>query len=177
MAKDVIVVVQRDAMPVEKESLDILLISTTGAQPVKTYRDVASVEAVFGEGGPTPNTKIVRKATTLMNQGKTTLAETLVNKFKIVGFAPPSATPSKPAAFTIDCPAANLEQPIPAEKAIKVKIGGDDNAVIDVTTDTEITDAADIVALLGGTSFTKGGKTWNGFLFGGPFEKSEPSSF
>lgn len=31
MAKDVIVVVKRDALPTTKESLDILLISTTGA--------------------------------------------------------------------------------------------------------------------------------------------------
>lgn len=34
MAKDVIVVVQRDALPKDKESLDILLVSTTGAYPV-----------------------------------------------------------------------------------------------------------------------------------------------
>lgn len=162
MAKDVIVVVKRDAMPTAKESLDILLISTTGAQPVKTYRDVESVKAVFGEDGPTPNAKIVRKATTLMNQGKTTLAETLVNKFKIVGFAPPSATPAQPSVFTIDCPAGKLDQPIPGKKTIRVKIGGDDNAVIDVTTASKLTDAADIVALLNGTSFTKGGKTYTG---------------
>ena len=92
MAKDVIVVVQRDALPSTKESLDILLVSTTGAYPVKTYRDVASVEAVFGPAGESPNSKVVRKATTLLNQGKTTLADTLVNKFKIVGFEPTSAT-------------------------------------------------------------------------------------
>ena len=91
-AKDVIVVVQRDAMPKEKENLDILFISTTGAQPVKVYRDVPTVEAVFGEKGTTPNAKIVRKVTTLLNQGKTTLAETLTSKFKIVGFEPPSAS-------------------------------------------------------------------------------------
>ena len=79
MAKDVIVVVKRDALPTTKESLDILLISTTGAQPVGVYRDVESVKAVYGDDGKTPNSKIVRKATTLMNQGKTTLAETLVS--------------------------------------------------------------------------------------------------
>ena len=71
MARDVVVVVQRDALPKEKESLDILFISTTGAQPVRVYRDVATVKAVFGEDGPTPNAKIVRKVTTLLNQGKT----------------------------------------------------------------------------------------------------------
>ena len=83
MAKDVIVVVQRDALPKEKENLDILLVSTTGEYPVAVYRDIPSVEAVFGPSGPCPNAKIVRKATTLLNQGKTTLADTLVNKFKI----------------------------------------------------------------------------------------------
>ena len=90
MAKDVIVVVQRDALPKTKESLDILLVSTTGAQPVQVYRDVESVKAVYGPDGPTPNAKVVRKAQTLLNQGKTTLATTLVNKFKLGGFEPPS---------------------------------------------------------------------------------------
>ena len=101
MAKDVIVVVQRDALPTEKESLDILLVSTTGEYPVDTYRDVASVEAVYGPDGPCPNAKIVRKATTLFNQGKTTLAETLLDKFKIVSFAPPSASPATTASFAV----------------------------------------------------------------------------
>lgn len=57
MAKDVIVVVQRDALPTEKESLDILLVSTTGEYPVDTYRDVASVEAVYGLTAPAPMQK------------------------------------------------------------------------------------------------------------------------
>lgn len=90
MAKDVIVVVQRDALPSEKESLDILLVSTAGEYAVDTYRDVASVEAVYGENGACPNAKVVRKATTLFNQGKTSLADTLISKLKIVSFAEPS---------------------------------------------------------------------------------------
>ena len=40
MAKDVIVVVQRDALPNTTESLDILLIATAGAYPVAVYRDI-----------------------------------------------------------------------------------------------------------------------------------------
>ena len=51
MAKDVVVVVQRDALPTEKESLDLLLISTTGDYPVGLYRDVESIEQVYGEEG------------------------------------------------------------------------------------------------------------------------------
>ena len=122
MAKDVIVVVQRDALPTEKESLDILLVSTTGEYPVDTYRDVASVEAVYGPDGPCPNAKIVRKATTLFNQGKTTLAETLLDKFKIVSFAPPSASPATTASFAVTFAGAPS---IEASKTLWARIGGD----------------------------------------------------
>ena len=160
MARDVIVVVQRDALPTEKESLDILFISTTGAQPVKVYRDVPSVEAVYGEDGPTPNAKIIRKVTTLLNQGKTTLAETLVNKFKIVGFEPPSAKPALPATLTVTFPADTLEQSIAADKELWVKFGGDDNAVIKLTTEDEITTGVELAALFADSSFSKGGKTY-----------------
>ena len=157
MANDVIVVVQRNALPTEKESLDILLVSTTGAYPVDTYRDVASVEAVYGPDGPCPNAKVVRKATTLLNQGKTTLAESLVDKFKIVSFEPPSATPASPATFAI---AFAGETSIAASKDLWVRIGGDDKAVVEITTNAEITTAAQLAALFADTSFTKGGKTY-----------------
>ncbi len=160
MAKDVIVVVQRDALPKEKESLDILLVSTTGTQPVQVYRDVESVEMIYGADGPTPNAKIVRKATTLLNQGKTTLADTLVGKFKIVGFEPPSNSPALPASFTIDFTKVVFAEAIPADKSLWVKIGGDDKALIELTTADEIADATQLAALFSDTSFTKGGKTY-----------------
>jgi len=166
MARDVIVVVKRDAMPVEKENLDILFISTTGAQPVKVYRDVPTVEAVYGENGPTPNAKIVRKVTTLLNQGKTTLAETLMNKFKIVGFEPPSSKPALPAAFTVTFPADTLAQPIAADAELWVKIGGDDNVVINLTAVDEVTTGTELAALFADTSFTKAGKTYNASVTG-----------
>ena len=157
MARDVIVVVQRDALPTEKESLDILLVSTTGEYPVGTYRDVASVEAVYGPDGPCPNAKIVRKATTLLNQGKTTLAETLLDKFKIVSFEPPSSSPALPATFAITLAAV---QSIEAEKDLWVRIGGNDNTVVDIKTDTAVTTGAQLAALFADTSFTVGGKTY-----------------
>lgn len=166
MARDVIVVVQRDALPTEKENLDILFISTTGTQPVKVYRDVAAVEAVFGENGSTPNAKIVRKVTTLLNQGKTTLAETLMNRFKIVGFEPPSAKPAIPATFSVTFPADALERPIEAGKEMWVKFGGDDNAVVKLTTADEITTGPKLAALFTGTSFTKGGRIYNAGIDG-----------
>lgn len=163
MAKDVIVVVQRDALPTEKESLDILLVSTTGEYPVGTYRDVASVEAVFGPDGPCPNSKVVRKATTLLNQGKTTLAESLVDKFKIVSFEPPSATPATTATFAITFAG---EPAVEADKDLWVRIGGDDKAVVEVTAAEAVTTAEQLAALFSDTSFTKGGKTYAAAVVG-----------
>jgi hypothetical protein len=166
MAKDVIVVVQRDALPKQKESLDILLVSTTGAYPVNVYRDIPSVEAVYGPSGSCPNSKVVRKATTLLNQGKTTLADTLVGKFKIVSFDPPSASPALPATFAVELTDAALDSPVPAATDFWVKIGGDENAVVEISTIAEITNEVQFAALFDGTSFTKGGKTYTAAVNG-----------
>lgn len=167
MAKDVIVVVQRDALPTTKESLDILLISTTGAQPVGVYRDVESVKDVYGDDGNTPNSKIVRKATTLLNQGKTTLAETLVNKFKIVGFEPPTASPAVAAAFKIDFDDDVFAfDPPAANQKLYVRIGGDDKAVVTLTAKVEIADGAKLAAQFKGATFSKGGKTYTAAVKG-----------
>lgn len=160
MAKDVIVVVQRDALPKQKESLDILLVSTGGAYPVDVYRDIASVEAIYGPDGPCPNAKVVRKATTLFNQGKTTLAASLVNKFKIVSFEPPTRTAARSAVFTFTFPNEDLLQPLEAGTSFWVKIGGDDKTVIEITATAIITKWSQIAALFKSTSFTKGGKSY-----------------
>jgi len=164
--KDVIVVVQRDALPKEKENLDILLVSTTGARPVEVYRDIEVVKSVFGPDGPKPNAKIVRKATTLLNQGKTTLATTLVSKFKIVGFEPPESSPALPATFTIAFDDDVFFEPFPAGESMWLRIGGDDTAMIEVTPEAEVDDAKQFAALLNGKSFTKGGKTYTASVDG-----------
>ena len=129
MAKDVIVVVQRDALPSEKESLDILLVSTTGDYPVGTYRDVESVKAVYGPEGACPNAKVVRKATTLLNQGKTTLATSLVSKFKIVSFDP--ASPVVAAAAKLVCTFSGSVD-IATKKSLWFRFGGDSKAVVKI---------------------------------------------
>ena len=160
MAKDVIVVVQRDAIPKQKESLDILLVSTAGDYPVGVYRDVPSVEAVFGSNGPCPNSKVIRKATTLLNQGKTTLADTLVGKFKIVSFNPPSASPASAAVLTVDFTNDTLVTPISSGSELWMKIGGDDNVIVEATANSLVEDTTQLASLFNGTSFTKGGKTY-----------------
>ncbi len=165
MAKDVVVVVQRDSLPSEKESLDLLLISTAGAYPVGLYRDVDSVEKIYGAYGVCPNAKIVRKAKTLFNQGKTTLAEALVDKVKIVGLEPPEATPAAAAIFKISFAEVALTENINAGESIWVKIG-DDKAVVKATAASEITNGMELAAMFDGTSFTKGGKTYSAAVDG-----------
>lgn len=157
MAKDVIVVVQRDALPSEKESLDILLVSTTGEYPVGTYRDVESVKAVFGPDGASPNAKVVRKATTLLNQGKTTLATSLVSKFKIVGFAPASSAPAATAKLV--CTFSG-EVNLASGDELWFRFGGDGEAVVHIAPLSAVSAAGDLAALFTGTSFTKDGKTY-----------------
>lgn len=164
MAKDVIVVVQRDALPKEKESLDILLVSTTGACPVDTYRDMDSVKAVFGPGGTHENAKVVRKATTLFNQGKTTLADSLVNKLKIVGFAPPSAITATAAKFEVTFPES--VSGISEGGTWYARIGCDDEATVEITVTGSEHTGSELAALFEGGSFTKGEKTYSALVSG-----------
>lgn len=156
MANDVIVVVQRDSLPKAKESLDILLVSTAGAHPVEVYRDIESVEAVFGPKGASPNAKIVRKATTLFNQEKTTLAPALVSKFKIVGFDTPQTASAKAATLKITLPDENLEQAIEASTNLWAKIGKGSEEAVQLTTTARVTKWSQVAALFKSTTFTKG---------------------
>lgn len=162
MAKDVIVVVQRDALPTRKDSLDILLVSTAGAYPVAVYRDIESVEAVYGPSGATPNAKIVRKAKTLLNQGKTTLADTLVTKFKIVGFDRPRSTPGTVANIAITFP-ATLPEKMESGSTVTLKIGTAEvwKGLLD-----DITTGKDLAELFLESSFTVDDKTFSSTVRG-----------
>lgn len=84
MPKDVIVVVDIDAKPSGTESLDILLVSTEGAKDIAVYRDLEAIKAAF------PGKKVAAMAAAMFDQGKTTLAETLIRKIKIVGIVAPT---------------------------------------------------------------------------------------
>lgn len=168
MAKDVIVVVQRDALPKQKESLDILLVSTAGAYPVGVYRDIASVEAVYGSAGASPNAKIVRKATTLLNQGKTTLATTLVSKFKIVGFDQPTTSPATAAKFVITVN-ANPSEAIDASgsgKKLYARIGDDEATQMELDAKTTVSTADALAKLFAEKTFSKGGKIYTAAVSG-----------
>lgn len=89
MPKDVIVVVNIDAKPTGTESLDILLISTEGKKDCKVYRDLEVIKTDYA------NKAVTSMADAMFNQGKTTLADTLIRKIKIVGFE----APETPAAL------------------------------------------------------------------------------
>lgn len=90
MGRDVVSYVSLDTKPKESDSLDVLIIATDGARPVKLYRDLDVVQADFPDAGGKAS-KIYRKAAQLFNQGKTTMAESLYRKVKIVGFEAPQA--------------------------------------------------------------------------------------
>ena len=90
MAKDVIVVVNIDAKPKASEALNILVLSTAGVKDIKTYRSLEEVAADFPNSGDTEKT--YRKVAALFNQGKTTLAETLIRKVKVGGIAAPTGS-------------------------------------------------------------------------------------
>ena len=86
MPKDVVVVVNIDAKPSGTENLDILLLSTEGAKDVAVYRDLDVIKEAF------TGKKVAAMAEALFEQGKTTLAETLIRKVKIAGIAAPSGS-------------------------------------------------------------------------------------
>lgn len=86
MPKDVVVVVNIDAKPSGTENLNILLLSTEGAKDVAVYRDLDIIKEAF------TGKKVAAMAEALFEQGKTTLAETLIRKVKIAGIAAPSVS-------------------------------------------------------------------------------------
>ena len=87
MPKDVVVVVRLDDKPKEAQGLDILLVSTEGEKVVKEYRSLEEISTDYSG-------KIVEKmAQAIFDQGKTTLADSLIRKINIVGMeAPESAS-------------------------------------------------------------------------------------
>lgn len=86
MPKDVVVIVNIDAKPSGTESLDILLLSTEGVKDVAVYRDLDVIKETF------TGKKVAAMAEALFDQGKTTLAETLIRKVKIAGIAAPAGS-------------------------------------------------------------------------------------
>lgn len=88
MPKDIIVVINIDAKPKTTEKLDILLLGTEGDVPIATYRSLDEVEKAYPK-----TTDIYQKVSALFEQGKTTLASSLIRKVKVAGVAEPE-TPS-----------------------------------------------------------------------------------
>lgn len=95
MPNDVIVVVDIDAKPKGVETLDILLLSTEGQKDMKTYRDLSVINTDY------PGKKVAAMAAALFNQGKTTLATTLIRKVRIAGIEAPSGDTDKAKATAL----------------------------------------------------------------------------
>ncbi|RKI66910.1 DUF3383 family protein [bacterium 1xD42-67] len=95
MPNDVIVVVDIDAKPKGVETLDILLLSTEGKKDMKTYRDLSVINTDY------PGKKVAKMAEALFNQGKTTLATTLIRKVRIAGIEAPAGDDEKAKATAL----------------------------------------------------------------------------
>lgn len=102
MPKDIVVVVQIDAKPRASESLDILLLSTAGSKEMKTYRDLEAILEDYpptGAGESLTHQAVYLKACALFDQGKTTLADTLFRKVRVMGIDPPESPAAMIAAI------------------------------------------------------------------------------
>ena len=95
MPNDVIVVVDIDAKPKGVETLDILLLSTEGKKDMKTYRDLTVINTDY------PGKKVAAMAAAMFNQGKTTLATTLIRKVRIAGIEAPVGDDEKAKATAL----------------------------------------------------------------------------
>ena len=95
MPNDVIVVVDIDATPKGVETLDILLLSTEGKKDMKTYRDLTVINTDY------PGKKVAAMAAAMFNQGKTTLATTLIRKVRIAGIEAPVGDDEKAKATAL----------------------------------------------------------------------------
>jgi len=160
MPKDVIVVVNIDAKPRASEALDILLISTGGAKPIKTYRSLEEVlidyPAIAGV-----NQKIYNKVSALFNQGKTTLADSLIRRVRIVGFDAPGASTGSYPNYTITFGTPQFDTALDPDTEYWVQIGG--VAGVPITTGTTVpTTAAQMAALFNGATFTLNGVVFTG---------------
>lgn len=85
MPKDIVVVVRLDDKPKEAQGLDILLVSTEGEKAIKTYRSLEEIAVDFS------GKNVEKMAQALFDQGKTTLADGLIRKVKIVGLETPES--------------------------------------------------------------------------------------
>ena len=162
MPKDVIVVVNIDAKPRASEALSILLISTAGKMPVKTYR---SLDEILADYPPIAgkNQEVYKKAAAMFNQGKTTLADSLIRRVKIVGFDPPSSNAGGYPVYTITFNTPQFTTALNPDTDYWVQIGGNPQAVVKISTGTTApATAAQMAALLNGTTFMLNGVTFTG---------------
>ena len=88
--KDIVVVVNIDAKPKPAETLDILLLSTAGQKDPKIYRSLDDILTDYPAVGGV-NQVIYSKAEAMFNQGKTTLADTLIRKVTVAGIEKPES--------------------------------------------------------------------------------------
>lgn len=152
--KDIQVYTAIDAKVIPAEKLDILLLSTEGAAPMKTYNDLDTIKEAF------PGKKVAAMADRMFHQDGT-LADSLIRKVRIAGIENPQNVGGKVSTITIAFIGVAVGEALKAKTDYYAKIGG--KAIVKVTTgETVPGNDAEYAALFAGISFTEDGVTFEG---------------
>lgn len=161
--KDIQVFTALDAKVKPAEKLDILLLSTEGTAPMKTYNDLEIIQKDF-EGK-----KVAAMAAKLFNQDNT-IADTLIRRVRIAGIENPQNEGGSASTITIFFLEAKTGAALEPNTDYYAKIGG--KAVVKITTGaTAPADDEAFAALFAGATFTEDGVTFeaavesNGVVF------------
>ena len=158
MSKDIVVFTALDAKVSPAEALDILLLSTEGAAPMKVYNDLEIIKQDFA------GKKVAAMADRMFNQDGT-LADTLIRKVRIAGIENPQNVGGAASTICVTFDGASTENALEPNTDYYLKIGG--KVVLKFTTgDTAPASDAELAALLEGAVFTEDGVTFEGAFFG-----------
>ena len=159
MPKDVIVHTSIDAKPRSSEAMSVLLLRTTGAKDPKVYRDPTELLA----NGILETDTLYLQCMALFNQGRTTLADSLIRKVKVAGIDPPAGSAGNPPTFTVAFTAPQFSSALEPDTDYWVRVGGNAQSVVQVTTGSSApSTAAQMAALFNGAAFTLGGVAFTG---------------
>lgn len=158
MSKDIVVFTALDAKVKAAEALDILLLSTEGAAPMKVYNDLEIIKQDFA------GKKVAAMADRMFNQDST-LADTLIRRTRIAGIENPQNVGGAASTLSITFDGLQTSEELQPSTTYYVKIGG--KVVVAITTgETVPVDEAEFAALFDGVTFTEDGVTFKAAVDG-----------
>lgn len=154
MSKDIQVYTALDAKVKPAEKLDILLLSTEGAAPMKVYNDLEIIGKEFA------GKKVAAMAAKMFNQDNT-LADSLIRRVRIAGIENPQNVGGQASEITVVFLQAKTAEALEPGTDYYAKIGG--KPVVKITTgESAPADDEAWAALFNGSTFTEDGVTFEG---------------